>query len=89
MVTAALLIVAAQGAGAVTPYEPLNCERASGPAQATICRTYALGQAEAHMATMYAVVMSLSAMAMRGDVGDSHGDESRDVVGRWTLNVER
>ena len=52
-------------------YAPLNCTRAKSAAEITICKTYALGQAEARMATLYSVATSLVAMGQRGDIGDA------------------
>lgn len=50
-------------------YAPIDCSKASSPADIAICKTYLLGQAEARMATLYGIVMSLVAMGERGDVG--------------------
>jgi len=52
-------------------YAPLNCTKAKSSAEITICKTYALGQAEARMATLYSVATSLVAMGQRGDIGDA------------------
>ena len=52
-------------------YAPLNCSRAKTPADRTICRTYAVGQREARMATLFAVTTSLIAMGQRGDIQDA------------------
>jgi uncharacterized protein len=52
-------------------YAPINCSKASTAADVTICKTYALGQAEARMATLYGIAMSLVAMGQRGDIGDA------------------
>lgn len=52
-------------------YAPLDCTKAKSAAETTICRTYALGQAEARMATLYRVATSLVAMGQRGDIGDA------------------
>ncbi len=38
-----------------TDYTPLDCTKARTAAEITICKTYALGQAEARMATLYSV----------------------------------
>jgi uncharacterized protein len=58
-------------AASAADYAPIDCAKAQSPAQVTICRTYSLGQAEAHMATLFGVVMSLVAMGQRGDIGDA------------------
>ena len=52
-------------------YAPIDCSKASSPAERTICRSYPLGQAEARMATLFGVVTSLVAMGQRGDIGDA------------------
>ncbi len=52
-------------------YAPINCAKAASAAERTVCRNYALGQAEARMATLYGIAMSLVAMGQRGDIGDA------------------
>jgi uncharacterized protein len=52
-------------------YAPIDCAKATSAADRTICRNYALGQAEARMATLYGIDMSLVAMGQRGDIGDA------------------
>ncbi len=52
------------------PYAPLDCAKASSAADTTICKTYALGQDEARLATLLEVVTSLVAMGQRGDIMD-------------------
>ncbi|HEX3503367.1 MAG TPA: lysozyme inhibitor LprI family protein [Xanthobacteraceae bacterium] len=52
-------------------YAPLDCAKAQSAAEVAICKTYSLGQAEARMATLYAIDMSLVAMGQRGDIGDA------------------
>jgi len=51
-------------------YAPLNCERAHTAAERAICSSYALGQAEARMATLFGVATSLVAMGERGALKD-------------------
>jgi uncharacterized protein len=51
-------------------YAPIDCAKVASAADRTICRNYALGQAEARMSTLYGVAMSLVAMGQRGDIGD-------------------
>ena len=65
-------------------YAPLDCARAHATAERTVCRTYALGQAEARMATLYGVATSLVAMGQRGDIGDAQRQwlKTRDACGR-------
>jgi uncharacterized protein len=64
-------------------YAPLDCGKAQSAAEIAICKTYSLGQAEARMATLYAVDMSLVAMGQRGDLGDSQRQwlKTRDACG--------
>lgn len=52
-------------------YAPINCAKAASAAERTVCGNYALGQAEARMATLYGIAMSLVAMGQRGDIGDA------------------
>src|ERR1700721_2563673 len=52
-------------------YAPIDCAKASSPAERTICRSYSLGQADARMATLFGVVTSLVAMGQRADIGDA------------------
>jgi uncharacterized protein len=52
-------------------YAPIDCAKAISAADRTICRNYRLGQAEARMATLYGIDMSLVAMGQRGDIGDA------------------
>jgi uncharacterized protein len=65
-------------------YTPLDCARAKTAAERTVCRNYALGQAEARMATLYGVATSLVAMGQRGDIGDAQRRwlKTRDACGR-------
>jgi len=72
-------------------YAPLDCARAKTPAENTICRNYALGQAEARMATLYAVATSLVAMGQRGDIGDAQREwlKARDACGRNVVCLGR
>jgi uncharacterized protein len=64
-------------------YAPLDCAKAQSAAEIAICKTYSLGQAEARMATLYAVDMSLVAMGQRGDIGDAQRQwlKTRDACG--------
>jgi uncharacterized protein len=59
------------GAAFAADYAPINCAKATSAADVTICKTYSLGQAEARMATLYGIAMSLVAMGQRGDIGDA------------------
>jgi uncharacterized protein len=64
------LLVASVPADAAD-YTPIDCSKASSPAERAVCRSYPLGQAEARMATLFGVVTSLVAMGQRGDIGDA------------------
>ncbi|MBS0252359.1 MAG: hypothetical protein JSR78_14975 [Proteobacteria bacterium] len=65
-------------------YAPLNCHKAGSPAEKTICSSYALGQSEAHMATLFSVATSLVAMGQRGDIQDAQRKwlASRNACGK-------
>jgi uncharacterized protein len=65
-------------------YAPMACAKAASPAELTVCKTYALGQAEARMATLYGIAMSLVAMGQRGDIGDAQVQwlKTREACGR-------
>jgi uncharacterized protein len=72
-------------------YAPLDCGKASAPAERAICRSYPLGQAEARMATLFGVVTSLVAMGQRGDIGDAQRKwlKQRDACGNDTTCLAR
>lgn len=62
--------------GVTTPaaaidYSPIDCAKATTPADRTICNNYALGQDEARMATLYGIATGLVAMGQRGDIQDA------------------
>jgi uncharacterized protein len=59
------------GVAFAADYAPIDCAKATSAADRTICKNYALGQAEARMATLYGIDMSLVAMGQRGDIGDA------------------
>ena len=84
-----LLVVSAPARAA--DYAPLDCGKASSPAERAICRSYPLGQAEARMATLFGVVTSLVAMGQRGDIGDAqrHWLKQRDACGGDTTCLGR
>jgi uncharacterized protein len=67
----ALSLLAASVPARAADYAPIDCSKASAPAERAICRSYPLGQAEARMATLFGVVTSLVAMGQRGDIGDA------------------
>jgi uncharacterized protein len=66
----ALSLLAASVPARAADYAPIDCSKASLPAERAICRSYPLGQAEARMATMFGIVTSMVAMGQRGDIGD-------------------
>jgi uncharacterized protein len=51
-------------------YAPLDCTKARSVTEKTICGNYALGQAEARMATLYEWTTQLVAMGSRGAIQD-------------------
>ncbi len=51
-------------------YAPLRCGQARTPSEREICKSYDLGQKEAHMAALYGVATALVAMGQRGDIQD-------------------
>jgi len=67
-------------------YAPLDCATANSVAERTICGSYALGQQEARMATLFSIATSLVAMGQRGDIRDAQRKwlESRDACGKRT-----
>ncbi len=67
LLAAATLSPCAAGAG---DYAPLNCAKAASATEQAICKSYALGQAEARMATLYGIATSLVAMGQRGEIQD-------------------
>ncbi|HUC49476.1 MAG TPA: lysozyme inhibitor LprI family protein [Xanthobacteraceae bacterium] len=85
MLTAVIAAAAGYpGAARSADYAPLDCAEAQSAAEITICRSYSLGQAEARMATLYAIDMSLVAMGQRGDIGDAQRQwlKTREACGR-------
>jgi uncharacterized protein len=69
--TVALALLAISVPARAADYAPIDCGKASSPAERTICQSYPLGQAEARMATLFGIVTSLVAMGQRGDIGDA------------------
>jgi uncharacterized protein len=67
----ALSLLAASVPARAADYAPVDCSKASLPAERAICRSYPVGQAEGRMATLFGVVTSLVAMGQRGDIGDA------------------
>jgi uncharacterized protein len=89
LVVLGLLVVCAPARAA--DYAPIDCGKASSPAERTICRSYPLGQAEARMATLFGVVTSLVAMGQRGDIGDAQRNwlKQRNACGDDTTCLAR
>jgi uncharacterized protein len=77
----ATLVLLAPGLAQASDYAPLECSKANGPAEKAICKSYALGQAEARVATLFGVATSLVAMGQRGDIKDAQHKwiETRDA----------
>ena len=69
VVVLAALLPGATAASAAD-YAPLDCTKAHSPVERTICGNYALGQAEARMATLYEWTTQLVAMGQRGNIQD-------------------
>jgi uncharacterized protein len=61
----------AAGPGRADNYAPLDCAKAKSASEIAVCKSYALGQDEARMATLYGIVISLVAMGQKGDIVDS------------------
>ncbi|WP_448950060.1 lysozyme inhibitor LprI family protein [Labrys neptuniae] len=68
---AAILTSLSASAAQAADYAPLDCAKAASSAEKAVCGSYALGQVEARMATLYGVSMSLVAMGQRGDIGEA------------------
>ncbi|MFT3733107.1 MAG: lysozyme inhibitor LprI family protein [Hyphomicrobium sp.] len=83
VIATALALACTSYAAVAGEYAPLNCRKAGSPSEKTICGSYALGQSEARMATLYAVATSLVAMGQRGDIQDAQRSwlASRDACG--------
>ena len=83
LTTAAILSLASSDAALAANYAPLICLKANSPAQHAICGSYALGQAEARMATLFAVATSLVAMGQRGAIQDEQAQwlQTREACG--------
>jgi uncharacterized protein len=89
LIAVAFLAVSAPARAA--DYAPIDCGKASLPAERAICSSYPLGQAEARMATLFGVVTSLVAMGQRGDIGDAQRQwlKQRDACGGDTACLAR
>lgn len=83
VMVAAVALAGASNAAQAADYAPLNCHKASSAAEKTICSSYALGQSEARMATLFSVATSLVAMGQRGDIQDAQRKwlAARDACG--------
>lgn len=83
-VTIGLVCACSPSLALAADYAPLNCAKTRSAAEITICRTFALGQAEARMATLYGIATSLVAMGQRGDIGDAQIEflKARNACGR-------
>ncbi|WP_342633723.1 lysozyme inhibitor LprI family protein [Methylovirgula ligni] len=82
-VVLASVFASASCLGQTAAYAPIECAKASAPAEKTICGNYALGQDESRLATLYGLLTSLVAMGQRGDVMDAqqHWIASRNACG--------
>jgi uncharacterized protein len=61
----------APNVGHAASYAPLDCAKTSTAAETAICKSYALGQDEAHLATLFGVLTSLVTMGQRSDLVDT------------------
>src|SRR6201985_3324042 len=77
--------------GLAASYAPIDCAKASTAADATICKSYALGQDEARLATLFEVLTALVAMGQRGDLVDTQRRwiSVRDACGSNTECLSR
>jgi uncharacterized protein len=67
----AISVLAVSVPALAADYAPIDCNKTSVTSERAICHTYALGQAEARMATLFGVVTSLVAMGQRSDIADA------------------
>jgi uncharacterized protein len=86
-----IILLAAVPARAAASYAPIECSKAASPSETAICGNYALGQAEARMATLFGVTTSLVGMGQRGDLGDQQRRwiTQRDACGADTSCLAR
>ncbi len=87
----AIAVIGTAPIGRAADYAPLSCMQAKSPAQHTVCSNYALGQAEARMATLYSIATSLVAMGQRGDIHDAQAEflKARNGCGRDVACLKR
>lgn len=57
--------------GHAASYAPIDCAKISTTAEATVCKSYTLGQDEARMSTLFGVLTSLVPMGQRGNLVDT------------------
>jgi uncharacterized protein len=79
----AIAMLIAETPARAANYAPLDCGKAASAAETAICRDYALGQAEARMATLFGIATALVGMGQRGDIGDQQRQwiKMRDACG--------
>ena len=73
-VASPIVILAASMHGSIvsaSDYAPLVCTEARSPPEKTVCADYALGQQEAHLATLYQWATSFVGMGERGAMQDA------------------
>jgi uncharacterized protein len=80
-------------------YAPLDCTKAVSVTEKTICGNYALGQAEARMATLYEWTTQLVAMGQRGNIQDDQRTFIREreqckaemacILGRYDRRIDQ
>jgi uncharacterized protein len=83
LITLALMMLLPPAAANAGDYAPIDCSKAHAPTEKAICSSYALGQAEARVATLFGIATSLVAMGQRGDINDAQRKwiETRDACG--------
>lgn len=88
---ALILCLVAAGVARAASYAPLNCAAARSPTERAICHSYALGQLEARMATLYQWTTSLVAMGQRGAIMDAQHTfiRSRESCGAKVACISR
>ncbi len=76
---AGAICIAAAASGA--DYAPIDCAKPDTPSLRTICKTHALGQSEARMATLFSIATALAAMGQRGEMVDTQHEwlKTRDA----------
>jgi uncharacterized protein len=77
----ALSLLCASVPARAADYVPIDCSKASSPAERTICRSYPLGAGRSPHGDLVRLVTSLVAMGQRSDIGNAQRKwlEERDA----------